>query len=292
MPAQGQGYHRPYSRGGEGSRGFRGRGDFRGGYNPRSFGGYEQHRGFRPQYFRGQSPNPGPPWGGMRGRGMRYGEPPAFGRGQYQYHQGPYKPRRQEGDDPFYHPSMFEDPWRFLLPKRERDKQEKAASANVGAKSNANEGGSNDNAEIMDASSGGGGIGKSEERTDITCASSGADDVEGVGDETAVIVDVKEDSGDGLERDGDATAASVDVKEDSGDGLERDGDATAASVDMKDERREDGSNMDSNSAEKVMGEGEVEGCEAEKQVMQEEGAQEEEREVMESEESKTGMEEN
>ena len=73
------------------------------GYNP-NFGGYGQ-RGFygRPQRFRG-------------GRYPRYGGA-GYGRGQYY-------PRAQkswgtDSDDPFYHLSMFEDPWRFLLPKSE-----------------------------------------------------------------------------------------------------------------------------------------------------------------------------
>ena len=111
------------------------------GYPPRGRGwggggGYQQYgyggppRGFRPP-------------GNFRGRFQR----PGYVRG------GPFRPYggpRQrmpvpEGDDPYYHPSMFEDPWRFLLPK-----EEKAAESGPGS----NEG-TKDANEVTEPSSGG-----------------------------------------------------------------------------------------------------------------------------------------
>lgn len=94
-------YHQPHY-GGGGYRppfhGFRGGG---GGHYPPPHFGFRQ-RGFRPPNFRG-------------GRFPRQGY--RGGRGGPR----PPRPRNNDNDEPYYHPSMFEDPWRFLLPQEKTE---------------------------------------------------------------------------------------------------------------------------------------------------------------------------
>ncbi len=73
---------------------------FRGGHYPPPQFGFGQ-RGFRPPNFRG-------------GRFPRHGYRGGWG-------PRPQRPRNSDGDEPYYHLSMFEDPWRFLLPQEKQD---------------------------------------------------------------------------------------------------------------------------------------------------------------------------
>ena len=161
-----QDYRRPYRGGGRGG-GFRGRGGsypgggYRAYYNPQPYGGYEQ-RGFRPQFYRGRFPRPGPPGGALRNRGGR-----GYGRGHYQAQ----KQRRPDGDDPFYHVSMFEDPWRFLMPKRASDNLGKESTKSE-APPCASEGRNSDVADAMEVGDVVEGDGKSDERTGVPVVSS------------------------------------------------------------------------------------------------------------------------
>lgn len=77
---------------------------FRGGFPPQ-FGYGGPPRGFRP---------PGPFRGRKRGyrHGRNINRPPHL------------RQQLPEGEDPYYHPSMFEDPWRYLLPKVQLDSKE------------------------------------------------------------------------------------------------------------------------------------------------------------------------
>lgn len=90
---------------------YRGRG---GGYGPpsRGYGG-----GYPPQYGYGGPPRGFRPPRNHRGRFPRQGQ--GYGRGQYfpRPHAQRGRTAAQDGEDPYYHLSMFENPWRFLLPQ-------------------------------------------------------------------------------------------------------------------------------------------------------------------------------
>lgn len=72
-----------------------------GGYSPQY--GRSRPRGYASPRPRGYAP--------FRGRAPRYS---GYGHGGGQYHA---KPHPKDFENLFYHPSMFEDPWRHLLPK-------------------------------------------------------------------------------------------------------------------------------------------------------------------------------
>lgn len=127
-PAHHHYHHQPY-----GGMGFSSQYHGGGGYNPQRYyqqqhghgGGYRG--GFHPQHHHHQQRFHHHRGGGRFFRGGR-------GRG-YHHVQTWQRPQTQDGDDPYYHPSMFEDPWRFLMPKNKReddvDRSEKIESENV-----------------------------------------------------------------------------------------------------------------------------------------------------------------